>query len=382
MLSLLRNLPRRSLYVFFLIAVTACDGDISGGSSGNFAPIVDAGPDQNVRTQSEVILSGRDSDDLDGVILDFDWNIVSGPSSLSKDAFVFETRETIKFTVPEIFEATTWIFELTATDDKGATATDQVRLTAHPPTDPDKFLTYFDIVPTTFKVVAGTEEIAAEILFDITVETNITYPTVRGTTTTRRLSINSRSGRWLPSTSSGCADPDEDPDVINQVNSPRFTFRIPKLNVDDLNRMISDPGERLDESDVDSADIQLTVNLNTPTLAIGACLFVLDEFGKTLLHTSVRKGNATQSNAASEFEPQITFSADDLLQGSFQENKERANAYYATIDPGNSKTTLSAWRMENGFDNGSDAEAIYINGFDLGFTRDMFLRTDPDGNVY
>lgn len=65
----------------------------------------------------------------------------------------------------------------------------------------------------------------------------------------------------------------------------------------------------------------------------------------------------------------------------YQETQASADAYYAAIDPTDAKTTLDAWKSANGFDDGNDAHAVYRNGADLGFSRVMSLRTNPDGSV-
>lgn len=59
------------------------------------------------------------------------------------------------------------------------------------------------------------------------------------------------------------------------------------------------------------------------------------------------------------------------------EDVDSARAYYAAVDPTNRRTTLEAWRTVNGFNIGADAAAVYINANDLGFSRRMFVRTDP-----
>ncbi len=60
-----------------------------------------------------------------------------------------------------------------------------------------------------------------------------------------------------------------------------------------------------------------------------------------------------------------------------EESEQTARAYYATIDPAGRRTTLEDFRELNGFDIGADANTIYINANDLGFTRRMFVREDP-----
>lgn len=60
-------------------------------------------------------------------------------------------------------------------------------------------------------------------------------------------------------------------------------------------------------------------------------------------------------------------------------NSEYKNSYYGKVDPEGRRTTLDDWKNVNGFnDNFSDIiNAQYINGFDLGFGRDMFCRPPP-----
>ena len=60
------------------------------------------------------------------------------------------------------------------------------------------------------------------------------------------------------------------------------------------------------------------------------------------------------------------------------------------IDPQGQFSTLSNWLEYAGFedvygDPVNDAgisHALYLNNFDLGFARDMWMRKDANGNVY
>jgi len=63
------------------------------------------------------------------------------------------------------------------------------------------------------------------------------------------------------------------------------------------------------------------------------------------------------------------------------DDADSARAYYRTVDPDNQKTTLNRWRRAVGFNQGTDAFAIYINGADLGFARRMFFRKNSDGTM-
>jgi hypothetical protein len=65
----------------------------------------------------------------------------------------------------------------------------------------------------------------------------------------------------------------------------------------------------------------------------------------------------------------------------YLENDASATAYYAAIDPTNSKSNFSDWLIENNMDTSVDANAIYVNDLDLGFARDMNIKVLGDGRV-
>jgi mono/diheme cytochrome c family protein len=68
--------------------------------------------------------------------------------------------------------------------------------------------------------------------------------------------------------------------------------------------------------------------------------------------------------------------------GSLQTNTpEYAQAYYAAIDPNNTKDTVAKWKAANGFDTGTGTQvtAVFGDSRDLGFGRRMTARQNPDG---
>ena len=70
--------------------------------------------------------------------------------------------------------------------------------------------------------------------------------------------------------------------------------------------------------------------------------------------------------------------------GSLQTNAPAyAQAYYAAIDPNNTKDTLAKWRAANGFDSGTGTQvtAVFGDSRDLGFGRRMTARQNPDGTL-
>ena len=86
----------------------------------NIPPVADAGIDQWVIVGDTVILDGSGSTDADGDIVAYEWKM--GEVGLEDDnvSTFFFTSE---------FGAGSYIFTLTVTDDKGATATDDVNIT-------------------------------------------------------------------------------------------------------------------------------------------------------------------------------------------------------------------------------------------------------------
>jgi hypothetical protein len=88
--------------------------------AANVPPAAYAGPDQDVNAGATVTLDGSGSSDSDGTIVGYSWTQTDGTTvTLAKASTVNPT-----FTAPNISETLT--FELTVTDDRGATATDFV----------------------------------------------------------------------------------------------------------------------------------------------------------------------------------------------------------------------------------------------------------------
>ncbi|WP_026376357.1 PKD domain-containing protein [Aestuariibacter salexigens] len=88
----------------------------------NDAPTANAGVDQVVDEQSEVTLNGSGSSDDDGNIDSYEWQQTSGTDVTLSDSAVANPT----FTAPDISEDETLTFELTVTDNEGASDTDSV----------------------------------------------------------------------------------------------------------------------------------------------------------------------------------------------------------------------------------------------------------------
>jgi hypothetical protein len=105
-------------------------GDVGPGGEGgggeNEPPTADAGANQTVGPRQIVTLDGSASVDPDGQIVSYHWTQVSGQKVNLADEGAVVTR----FRAPRVHRGVTkvLVFELTVTDDQGATATDQVRI--------------------------------------------------------------------------------------------------------------------------------------------------------------------------------------------------------------------------------------------------------------
>ena len=114
--SKIGNKIRRMLELVTLLGavalLSACGGD----------PIADAGPDQTIDEQVQVMLDGSASSDEDGSIVSYSWSQTAGTAvSLSDEAI-----ESPTFTAPTTTVDESLSFELTVVDDEGKDAIDSV----------------------------------------------------------------------------------------------------------------------------------------------------------------------------------------------------------------------------------------------------------------
>ncbi|MGZ3861290.1 MAG: carbohydrate-binding protein [Flavisolibacter sp.] len=97
-----------------------------GATSTNKAPVVNAGPDQSVTLPSNSVTLSGSANDSDGTIASYKWTVVSGPAGSS-----FGTPTAASTTVTGLVQGS-YTFRLTATDNGGATGSDDVMVTVAP----------------------------------------------------------------------------------------------------------------------------------------------------------------------------------------------------------------------------------------------------------
>lgn len=137
-----------------LSVVLQDDGD-------NAAPTADAGGDQTVEAGSDVTLDATGSDDSDGSITGYEWTQTDGPTAALSDA----TSAQPTLTAPDVTSETTLTYEVTVTDDDGATNSDSVAVTVsppdgEPPTEPGDSEIELAFEPSDQTVSSGTETTA------------------------------------------------------------------------------------------------------------------------------------------------------------------------------------------------------------------------------
>ena len=101
----------------------------------NNAPTANAGTDQEVNENDQATLNGSTSQDTDGGTISFLWQLssTSGDDEITTASITLDdnTSATPNFTAPEVDQDTNLTFNLTVTDDDGASHTDSVIITVN-----------------------------------------------------------------------------------------------------------------------------------------------------------------------------------------------------------------------------------------------------------
>lgn len=113
--------------LFATALLTACGGGGGSSTPPNVAPTANAGADQTVDEGTTVTLTGAGTDS-DGSISSFAWTQVSGPTVALNNA----NAASASFTAPDLSASANLVFRLTVTDNRGATATDDIQVTVNP----------------------------------------------------------------------------------------------------------------------------------------------------------------------------------------------------------------------------------------------------------
>jgi uncharacterized protein YgiM (DUF1202 family)/lysophospholipase L1-like esterase len=94
----------------------------------NVAPVADAGTDQSITLPTTTVSLSGSASDVDGTIVSYLWEPVSGPSTPT-----ITSSNAASTGITALESAGTYVFRLTATDDDGATDTDDVTIIVNTP---------------------------------------------------------------------------------------------------------------------------------------------------------------------------------------------------------------------------------------------------------
>lgn len=128
--SFLKKALTQSLII---LSLAACGGGGGGNDSGatvqptNKAPIAVAGDEQTVDEETSVILKGS-ATDVDGTIASYAWSVTSGQGIILSDPSITSPS----FEAPTTSKMLTLSFQLTVTDNDGASSSDTVNIIINP----------------------------------------------------------------------------------------------------------------------------------------------------------------------------------------------------------------------------------------------------------
>lgn len=364
------------------VLLSACGGgsDSKVGQQDDAAPIARASvfganvmTDEvvEVRSGSEVLLSGQSSDGIDDPILQFSWEQTD--DSEYQVEFYERTSNAVVFTAPKIpvnLRAGVELdFMLTVVDADGVEVSDEVRVRVLPAHDANHFLLRPDVEETFAFVVAPSEGVSLDANIPVSVDLSHTISWVDrfGNSHEREFEMQGLSGVVVADAVDNVLDP----------SSLYFLQAIPLLDFDEVNKSLKGElrSERLEFENVEAATLTVRASLNQQ--GGGELDFQLARKGETgleLIDTSTVRIDANTFEFDSEW----------MRQQIGVESELSGNNYYNCIDPTGQSRTLSGWLEQAGFVEGVQDvyHTAYVNNYDLNFGRDMFVRTDEFGNVY
>ncbi len=347
----------------------------------------------NARANSEVVLTGKDSDSPYSPILEFNWLRLDDNGY--EVSLVQKTRNTVGFDAPNVTELTRFIFELTVVDGNNNRETDTVAVDVYPIGDADHFLSHPTkeksnqffvkaVLDPSQSIGANDENIVIEVTEIIHWENRLkeadslilnTYK-LEGVLPANFTSAYSDSR-------SGTSD----------LDNPLFIINIPRIDADNINKNFetTEVERRLEPYLFDDASIEIQVKIIDDS-GHNITLYSIDHNDQIVDYSRIDyKQNPTQDFLANSSSPTANLSATDLLDSLGIENSKSAARYYDLLDGSKDGRydRLEGWLINAGFMDEDEnwtstdyAHALYVNNYDLGFARDMYSRKDSNGNIY
>lgn len=392
----MKRIISKKLSAFILLnscMLVACGGgDVGTGEVGKqkdsqpLAKIEVVGISDNLsqpttRSGTDVTLSGQNSTGIDDPILKYEWKQID--NSGFKVTLFERTGNTVAFTTPnlpaDMTNGITLQFELTVTDADGVTAKNQASVKVMPIDDANRYLVNPRVSESVQLYIAATPgtTLAANTPAKIRVTPIYYWQDRLGQEQELALEesvfdtrlTSGVSGEVLGESTAfiSIPMPDLDQDLINQY------FQADKRK------------QRLEIEKLDSVKIEWKISLEVSSgQTISA--YLVDPALKRIIApqeiaASPLQGDSILTNTGSS---SVTLNIEKLRQALGLESKLTAENYHRCIDPLNQATTFNDWLTHAGFNsaNTKDINTKYINNYDLGFGRDMHIRTDDNGNVF
>lgn len=382
-----------AFYLAVSLLLGGCGGsDVGSGEVGkqkDAAPIAkievlgisDNLSQPTTRSGTDVILSGQNSAGIDDPVMRYEWKQID---SSGYPVVLFErTNNTVAFTTPalpaDMTDGVTLQFELTITDADGITAKNQASVKVTPVGDANRYLVNPQISESVRIYIAANpgSTLSANTPARIRVKPIFYWQDRLGEQQELMLDESIYDTR-LTSGSVGA--------ILSEWTA-FVTVPMPDLDMDLINQYFQGGNRkhRLEIEKLDTVNVELQISLEaTSGQTISAYLvdptlqqIIAPEF----IATSIIQGNAILTNSGTS---SITLNVEKLRQALGLESKLSAENYHRCIDPLNQATTFNDWLTQAGFNsaNANDIHTKYINNYDLGFGRDMHIRTDDNGNVY
>ncbi len=401
--------PRVLTLALFLM-LGACGG--GGGGHSNRAVVASAlvvGQGQNqleisARANSEIVLNGENSDGVTFPIRSAVWKQTDTTGIIVQLDKRSELSRAVR--IPNVQQPVTLIFELTVTNTNDKRSVTTVRVNVVPVGDEDRFLEFFRRLPGQYTVVAALQSgtrTTSDVNFRIVQSERVDYPNSTAPVDSdlpNELNVPIRtpvtkSTFWPSGTVAEWQTAEE---AVTAFYHPNLVFVLPKMDVDDINIKFDDTtpdrsiGKHHQDAVVHKLNLKLEVTGGTCVnaraepinCADAAFLLVLRSDG-TIAQTVTSSGNTER-----------VVKVDDLAApasgiDSQPESHATATAYYQAVDPFNRRLTFGNWLQNAGYTDASGRfigrdqyeHTIYINNYDLGFTRSMYVRKDPNtGDVF
>lgn len=400
------NFNKLSFNVLIILLMTmwlaSCDGKSNVGKQKKAAPIasvtvlaaVKSDGVFKVRAGSDILITGKDSDGIDAPILTFTFTIkgVTGDdlSIEQVDALLLEkTNNTKLFRTPKVTTETTIEFELTVTDSDNVSASDTLILSIIPIADADSFLMQKALSNSKhdqYELVAALALPSGEVSgadFEILIETIAEWDP-REPLADCKFGVNENRCQAIIGTETLNGDWPigflaEDVNAIEPTIAafnPHYIIDIPIVDIDKINQNFEQSNREKRIELAAASNVSLMQRFSFISAGNSSQLILLDP-------NNDNSDLLTLSNS----DESMLLDVDLIRQNVASESKLSATAYYQLIDPRNEKTTLESWCTVNGFidqlgDPVEGVHAVYTNNYDLGFGRDMYMRTDSCGNVF